>query len=322
MYVAAEALGSWTASLPMAYWGGYRIERAFGLTKQSSDKWAAEQAKALAVGMVLQVPITVGAFRVIRARPNDWWLVLSGVSVPAMVGLSYIAPTVLMPIFNKFEPLDNQELTARITRLAEKANVAIADVMSMDLSRQSEKPNAFFAGIGTSKRIVLADTLLDKFSDDEIEGVVAHELGHQANGDMWRFVAAASVAGTASAWALSKVSPRWIRANADQTGVTSIDDVASLPLLQVLLSAGGMAIGPLFAAMSRRIERRTDDYALRMTGNGETYASAMGKLATYSLSDPEPPRILVTLLASHPPIADRIRAARRFERTRRQMISE
>ena len=266
--------------------------------------------------MALQVPITVGAYRVIRSRPDDWWLVLSGVSVPVMVGLSYIAPTVLMPIFNTFEPLEQKELTARITRLAGKADVAIADVMSMDMSRQSEKPNAFFAGIGSSKRIVLADTLLDKFSDDEIEGVVAHELGHQVHGDMWRFVGAASVAGTASAWALAKIAPRWIRANARQTGVTSIDDVASLPLLQVLLSAGGLVIGPLFAAMSRRIERRTDDYALRMTGDGETYASAMGKLATYSLADPEPPRLLVALLASHPPIADRIRAARRFDRAR------
>ena len=267
--------------------------------------------------MALQVPATVGAFKVIRSRPNDWWLVLSGVSVPVMVGLSFIAPTVLMPIFNTFKPLEHEELTARITRLAGRANVAIADVMSMDMSRQSEKPNAFFAGIGSSKRIVLADTLLDKFSDDEIEGVVAHELGHQVHGDMWRFVGAASVAGTASAWALAKIAPRWISANAGKTGVTSINDVASLPLLQVLLSAGGITLGPLFAAMSRRIERRTDDFALRMTGDGETYASAMGKLATYSLADPEPPRLIVTLLASHPPIADRIRAARRFDRARR-----
>ena len=316
LYVTAEAIGSWAASLPLGYWGGYRVERAFGLTKQTSEEWAAEQTKSLALSLALQVPITVGAFRVIRSRPNDWWLILSGISVPVMVGLSYIAPTVLMPIFNTFNPLEHAELAERITRLADKANVPIAAVMAMDMSRQSEKPNAFFAGIGSSKRIVLADTLLAKFSDDEVEGVVAHELGHQVHGDMWRFVAAAAVAGTGSAWVLSKIGPRWIRANARQSGVTSIDDVASLPLVQVLLSAGGLAIGPLFAAMSRRIERRTDDFALQLTGDGETYASAMGKLATYSLADPEPPRILVALLASHPPIADRIRAARRFDRAR------
>ena len=317
LYVASEALGSWAASLPLGYWGGYRVERAFGLTKQSSREWAADQTKSLALGIALQVPITVGAYRVIHSRPEDWWLILSGVSLPIMVGLSYVAPTVLMPIFNTFKPLDQAELSARISRLAERANVPIAAVMAMDMSRQSEKPNAFFAGIGSSKRIVLADTLLDKFSDDEVEGVVAHELGHQVHGDMWRFVGAAAVAGTASAWALSKVAPRWIRANARQSGVTSIDDIASLPLLQVLLSASGLVIGPLFAAMSRQIERRTDDFALHMTGDGETYAAAMGKLATYSLADPEPPRLLVAMLASHPPIADRIRAARRFDRARK-----
>lgn len=316
LYVAVEALGSWAFSLPLAFLGGYRVERAFGLTKQTSGEWAVEQAKALSVGVALQVPITVGAYRVIRSRPNDWWLVLSAVSVPAMVGLSYIAPTVLMPIFNTFEPLEQDELTARITRLAAKAKVSIADVKSMDMSRQSEKPNAFFAGIGSSKRIVLSDTLLEKFTADEIEVIVAHELGHQANGDMWRFVAAASVAGTVTAWALSKAAPGWIQVNSAKTDVTSIHDVASLPLLQVLLSAGGVAVGPLFAAMSRRIERRTDEFALRMTGDGKTYASAMVKLAMYSLADPEPPRMLVALLASHPPIADRIRMARRFDRAR------
>jgi STE24 endopeptidase len=319
LYVATEAVAGWLAAIPIAYWGGYRVERAFGLTKQTNEQWVADQAKALGVGLALQVPLTVGAYRVIRSRPHDWWLVLSGISVPVMVGVSYIAPTVLMPIFNKFQPLEHSELTDRIIRLAALANVPIAAVMTMDMSRQTEKPNAFFAGIGSSKRIVLADTLLEKFSVDEIEGVVAHEVGHQAHGDMWRIVAAASVAGTASAWALSKVAPRWIEANARYSGVRSIDDVAGLPLLQVLLSAGGLVIGPLLAAMSRRIERRTDDYALRLTGDGETYATAMGKLATYSLADPEPPRLLVALLSSHPPIADRIRTARRFDRAHRSV---
>ncbi len=316
LYLVVEGLWAWTASMPIAYWGGYRVERAFGLTKQSSASWAVEQAKGLGVGMLVRVPLTLGAYRVIRTRPNDWWLVLSGISVPVLVGLTYIAPTVLMPIFNKFESLDHPELTARIDRLSERANVPIAAVLRMDMSRQTEKPNAFFAGVADSKRIVLTDTLLDKFSIAEIEGVVAHELGHQAHGDMWRFVGAATGASALGSYALAKIAPRWIRANARSSGVTSIDDIAGLPLLQTLLSVGGMAFGPLFAAMSRRVERRTDQFALSMTQDGETYATAMGKLATYGLADPEPPRWLVALLATHPPIADRIRDARAFDRGR------
>lgn len=315
-YVLAEGAASWLATLPIGYAAGYRIERHYDLTKQPPSRWLIDQLKSLAVGLALQVPLTVGAYRVIRRRPQDWWLILSGATVPLVVGLSYLAPTVLMPIFNRFEPLNHPELTARITSLSTRANVPIAAVLRMDMSRQSEKPNAFFTGLGNSKRIVLGDTLLAKFSPDEIEGVVAHELGHQVHGDIWRFVGLAGGLGIVGAWAISRVAPGWIRRNARATGVDEIGDIASLPLMQLLLSVGGLLAGPLLAAFTRTIERRTDAYALRLTGDGASYATAMGRLAMESLADPDPPRPLVLLLASHPPIAHRIRAARAFERTR------
>ncbi len=316
IYLTAEGVGSWLASLPMGYLAGHRLERAYGLTKQTTRGWAGDQAKSVGIGLALQVPLTLGAFRVIRRRPQDWWLVLAGATVPLMVALSYVAPTVLMPLFNRFEPLRDADLSARIMRLSDRAHVPVATVMTMDMSRQSDKPNAFFAGVGNSKRIVLADTLMEKFTADEIEGVIAHELGHQVHGDMWRFVRMAAGIGVGGAWAMAKVAPTWIRRNASASGVTSIEDVASMPLLQVLLSGGGLVVGPAMAAFSRRIEQRTDRYALRLTDDGATYASAMGKLATYSLADPDPPRLLVALLGSHPPIAARIRMARAFDRAK------
>ena len=316
VYLLTEGIGSWLAAMPVSYVGGHAIERRYGLTKQSSAGWMGDQLKGLVVGVAVQIPLTIGAYSVIRRRPRDWWLVLSGAAAPLMVGLSYLAPTVLMPIFNRFQQLDDVGLTARVNALSDRAGVPIAAVLTMDMSRQSEKPNAFFTGIGGSKRIVLGDTLLRTFSPEEIDGVVAHELGHQVHGDMWRFVGLAGGAGFVGAWAVSKVAPEVMRRFAASTKVSSVGDIAGLPILQLIGAVGGVFAGPAMAAFSRAVERRTDAYAMRLTGDGDAYAAAMGKLATYSLADPDPPGVLVFLLASHPPIAARIRAARAFERSK------
>jgi STE24 endopeptidase len=181
----------------------------------------------------------------------------------------------------------------------------------MDMSRQSEKPNAFFTGLGNSKRIVLGDTLLERFAGDEIEGVVAHELGHQVHGDIWRLIGFSVGMGFGLAWLLSRLAPPVVRRGERWTGVSDIADVASLPVLALLLTALGIVVMPAQAAFSRAIERRTDRYAIELTRNGDAYARAMVKLAAQSLADPDPPRPVVFLLYSHPPIAERIRAARR-----------
>lgn len=311
-YVAATVVASWISRLPLAYVGGHRVERAFGLTKQTTRGWLGDEAKGLALALAFQVPLTCGGYAVIRRRPHDWWLVLSGLTVPFAVVFSQLAPVVIMPIFNRFEPLADRELAGRVTALAEGAGVRIADVYRMDMSRQSEKANAFFTGLGATKRIVLGDTLLDRFTPEEVEGVVAHELGHQVHGDIWRLVALGSGFGFGAAYLLAKIGPTLLKRTAPRTGVSDIGDVASLPLLEVVLSLCGVAAVPIQAAVSRAIERRTDRFALELTGDGETYAAAMGRLAAQNLADPDPPRALALLVYSHPPIAARIRAARRF----------
>jgi STE24 endopeptidase len=123
-----------------------------------------------------------------RRRPRDWWLILSGAAVPLTVVLSNLAPVLLMPLFNRFDPLRDEALASRVRALADRSGVRISDVFEMDMSRQGEKPNAMFTGLGNTKRIVLGDTLLSKFPEDEVEAVVAHELGHQVNGDIWRLI--------------------------------------------------------------------------------------------------------------------------------------
>lgn len=316
-YVAAVAALSWLARLPLSYVGGYRVERAYWLTKQSRGGWLGEQVKGFAIGLVLQVPLVTGAYAVIRRRPKDWWLVLSAATVPLTVVLSSLAPVLIMPLFNRFEPLRNRALAERVKRLSDRAGVRIADVYQLDMSRQTEKANAFFTGLGNTKRIALGDTLLDQFPEDEVEAVVAHELGHQAHGDMWRLIGVGSALGFGSAYALHRLGPGLFERSARRTGVRDIGDEAGLPLLGLVMGLLGFFIMPLQSAFSRAIERAADRFALNLTENGEAYASAMARLASQNLADPDPPKPVVFFLYSHPPIAERIETARAFAKTTR-----
>jgi STE24 endopeptidase len=307
---------SWLSHLPLAYVGGYRVERAFGLTKQSMGGWLADQVKGLAVAQALEVPLVSGAYAVIRRRPNDWWLILSGATVPLLVVMQNLAPVLIMPLFNRFEPLRDRELAGRVKRLAETAGVSIADVFQMDMSRQSEKANAFFTGVGNTKRIVLGDTLIEQFTPEEVEGVVAHELGHQVHGDVWRLVALGAATGFGGAYAAYRTMPPLLNKTAWRTGVGEVGDEASLPLLVLVMTLIGFLTAPLQSAISRAIERRTDRYAMELTGDGEAYASAMARLGSRNLADPDPPAAVVFFLYTHPPIAERIAAAKAFARAR------
>jgi STE24 endopeptidase len=304
---------SWLSSLPVAYVGGHQVERRFGLSKQSNGGWLGDQAKGLLLGVLLQTPLMTAAYAIIRRRPRDWWLIIAGASVPLTVALSNLAPVLLMPLFNRFEPLHDEALAARIRSLAVRGGVPISDVYEMDMSRQSEKPNAMFTGLGNTKRIVLGDTLLAGFSQDEVEAVVAHELGHQVHGDIWRLIGLGAGAGFGMAWLLSRIGPLAVERTRQRTGVSDIGDEASLPVLALLMTAMGLFLLPVQAAFSRALERRADRFAVELTRNGAAYARAMEGLAAQSLADPDPPRPVVVMLYSHPPIVERIRAARGVE---------
>jgi STE24 endopeptidase len=309
-FFALSALLSWFSSLPVDYFGGHAVERRFGLTKQSTGGWLGDQAKGLLLGVLLQTPLLTAAYAVIRRRPRDWWLIIAGASVPLTVVLSNLAPVLLMPLFNRFQPLRDEALAARIRSLAGRSGVRISDVYEMDMSRQSEKPNAMFTGLGNTKRIVLGDTLLARFSEDEVEAVVAHELGHQVHGDIWRLIGFGAGAGFGAAWLLSRLGPLAVERTRERTRVSEIGDEASLPVLALLMTAIGLFLMPVQAAFSRAMERRADRFAVELTRNGAAYARALGGLAAQSLADPDPPRPVVVMLYSHPPIVERIRAAR------------
>jgi STE24 endopeptidase len=184
------------------------------------------------------------------------------------------------------------------------------------MSKQSEKANAFFTGVGNTKRIVLGDTMLGRYKPEEILGVVAHEAAHQVHRDIWTLIAMGSATTLAIAWTVNKIAPNLIRATASVTEVDRVDDIAALPILGLVAGVAGAALIPLNAAISRMIERRADRFAVRATQNGAAYASTMVRLGRQNLADPNPSKLVTALIYSHPPIMDRIKRALEYERIR------
>jgi STE24 endopeptidase len=305
-------LFSWIISFPLSYLRGHRLEHQYEMSNQSFPAWLGEQLKGLALQLVLMVPITQGMLAVIRRRPRDWWAMLSLLAIPFTVILAHLAPVLIMPLFNKYEPLRDQELAERLKRLAERSGIRVAEILQMDMSRQTKAANAFVTGIGSTKRIVLSDTLMDELSYEEIETIVAHEIAHQANHDIWRLLTVGTVTTAGTAWLTQRLFEAIHPRTRQSTSIRDAGYVEALPLLGLLTSLVGMLAMPLQNAYSRHIERRADRFALELTNNPDAFASGLEKIADVSLADPDPPRIEQVLLHSHPTIKDRLESCREF----------
>ena len=314
LYAAGHGLVGWLAGLPLSYLGGYVVEHRFGLSTQTRAAWLVDRLKAFGVGLALEVPVATAAYAIIRRSPRRWWLILAGLALPFTVLLAQLGPVVIAPIFNRYEPIRDRALAERIRRLAERRGVRVAQVLRMDMSRQTRKANAFFAGLGRTKRIALGDTLLDQFTPDEIVVVVAHELGHQVHRDVWKLIVLGTLATLVGAWLLDRIARPLVRRERERLGFASIGEPASMPLLTLLGSVLGTLALPVMNWFSREVvERGADRYALEQTRRPDAFISAMEKLGRLNLNDPAPPALVKAVLYSHPPIAERIAMARLFQ---------
>jgi STE24 endopeptidase len=310
-YHSSVSVLGWLAGLPLGFYSGHVIEQRYELSHQPPLGWAIDTLKGKGISLPLEVAVLEGVYLAIGRWPRRWWLVCAGAVIPLTAVLAQLFPVLIAPRFNRYEPLQDTQLAARLTTLTDKAGINVAGVLQMDMSRRTNKANAFFAGIGPTKRIVLSDTLIAQFSPDEIEGIVAHEAGHQAHRDIWRFVALSGVMTLASAYAVDLIAKRALRAWPKLVGTSQLSDRRSLPVLGLAFSIVGLALTPAQLAYSRHIERRADRYAIALTGQPRAYADAMRRLAASNLADPQPPRLITWLLHSHPPLAERIAAAER-----------
>lgn len=299
--------------LPISYWRGYVHEHRFGFSTQTRRGWLVDRAKAVGVAVVLTSAVLLGLVGLARAFPR-WWPVAAAAAAAAFVlVLSFVAPVVLEPIFNRFRPLADAQLAERLRRLADRAGVPVEHVLVADASRRTRKGNAYVSGLGRTRRVVVFDTLLEQSGAGEVGLVVAHELAHRRAGYVARSTALAmtgTAAGAVVLWAILE----WDRL-LGAARVAGAGDPAVVPL--ALLVAGLLELGaaPLFAALSRRFEREADRGSLELTGDVDVFESAHRRLALANLSDLDPPRALYFLLFTHPTPPERIAAARRWAAT-------
>ncbi len=312
--VVFYSLLSWVFSLPLSFYSGYILEHRYNLSHEKIPSWLWDHVKGLGLGLGLEVPGANLAYAVIRRWPRAWWVILTGLSLPFTVLLAQLFPVLIAPLFNKYEPVRDEQLVEQLKALAAKSGIHVASVMQMDMSRRTKKANAFFAGLGPTKRIVLADTLIENFTPEEIEVIVAHEMGHQVHRDIWRGIAIGTIFTFAGSYALNRIARFILRRFGGKIGTTRLDNVATLPLLGWILSFIGIVLMPIQNAYSRYIEREADTYALELTKDPEAFASAMERLAALNLADPNPPALVKYVLHSHPPIIDRVDHAREFAR--------
>ncbi len=315
--VVSYAAGAWLLGLPSRAWRDLVLERRYGLSTQRTLPWLADQLKALLLALPVEVLVGQGVLAAIRRWPRRWWLALSLATAPLAALFSFLFPVVIAPRFNRYRPLGDDALAARLREQAAAAGIEVSEIQVADLSRRTRKANAFFAGLGRTRRIVLGDTLLDEFAPDEIAVILAHELGHQVHRDLWRLILVSTAQVTLTTWLVQRLAERMLRSFGGRLGLERLDQPAALPLITWLGALAGTALAPAANAFSRRIERQADRFALELTGDADAFIRAMRRLAEQNLHHPDPPWLEHWLFDSHPSIAERIAAAREFARQRR-----
>lgn len=312
LLIVAVGLGlPWfVLTLPLDFYTGFVLPHRFGQSTQTIGSWISDLLKGLLLATILGTPLLLALYFAIRVAGAAWWLWAAAGFALVTVVLAGLAPVVIMPLFYKMRPLgeEHADLRVRLIRLAGRVGAPVSGVFTFDMSRRTRSANAALTGLGRTRRIILGDTLLGEFTSDEIETVLAHELGHHVHADIpWSILvqttvvlAEFGVTALGLAWAVT----RW--------GLAGSADPAGLPILALLLGGLGFLSMPLGNAYSRWRESLADDFSLEQTRLPRSFADAMTRLANQNLAEVDPESWVVFLLCSHPPLRDRIQKAQRF----------
>ena len=294
-------------NLPLGYYSGFVLPHRFGQSNQTLRDWILDQVKGLAIMTPLGLMLLELLYVALRAAGGLWWLWTTGGILIFSVLFSNLAPVLIMPIFNKFVPLgdEHKDLAERLLRLAERAKTKVRGVFKFDMSKRTKSANAALTGIGNTRRIVLGDTLINEFTPDEIETVLAHELGHHVNRDIPFLILTGAFITTVGLF-LASVALEWVIRTFH---FSSTADVAALPALGLIMGIYSLVTMPLENALSRWREKMADEYALKSTGKPEAFASAFTRLANQNLGEVDPEQWVVFLFYSHPPLGNRIQRA-------------
>src|SRR5215471_13293922 len=297
---------------------GFRLEHRFNLSNQKLGSWFRDEVKQWLVGLVLMTVLAEIVYGLMRVSPERWWVFAWLIFIALFIFFAQIAPVVLFPLFYKFVPLQNEELKARLVRLGERAGTRVRGVYEWKLSEKSKKANAALTGLGHTRRIILADTLLQNYNDDEIEAVLAHELGHHVHGHILKSILVEAIVTLVGFWAAN-----WVLQYATLSAhlFPSRTDFANMPLLVLVSSLLSMVLMPALNAYSRFNERQADLYCWKSVPSITPFVTAMQKLTTQNLSERNPSRLVEILFHSHPSISKRIAAAEMWAQKNRPSLA-
>jgi STE24 endopeptidase len=292
-------------------YSGFRLERRYQLSNQRLRAWLKDEVKGFVVTFVIAAIIVELLYFAIRQFPEYWWLVTWALFMVLFIAMAQLAPLVLFPIFYKFEPLEDEELKSRLVKLSEKTGTRVRGVYKWHLSEKSKKANAALTGLGSTRRIILADTLLDNYSNDEIEAVLAHELGHHVHKHILKSIGVQAAIALFGFWAANFVLhvaiERWHM-------FETLSDFASLPLLVLVSTVLSFLLMPALNAYSRFNERQADRHAFQSIHSVDPFISSMNKLAAQNLAERTPSKWVEWFFHSHPAISRRVEAAQAWGR--------
>ncbi|HLJ86541.1 MAG TPA: M48 family metallopeptidase [Candidatus Angelobacter sp.] len=299
---------------------GFQLEHRFHLSNLKLSAWVRDEMKGWIVGLILSAALAEIVYGLMRVSPAYWWIIAWVVFLALMVFFMQVAPVVLFPLFYKFSPLQNEELKARLTRLGERAGTRVRGVYEWKLSAKTNKANAALTGLGATRRIILADTLLQNYTDDEIEAVLAHELGHHVHRHIFKSILVEAAITLAGFW-VGNWALQYAIYQRNMFRFYSLTDFANLPLLVLVSTILSIVLMPALNAFSRFSERQADRYCWQSVSSVTPFISAMEKLNTQNLSERTPSRIVEVLFHSHPPISKRISAAEHWMRKNRPSLA-
>lgn len=295
--------------IPLSYLKGYRLEHRHGLSNLTLWGWIKDELKGLAVGGTLGLLGVEFVYWTMREWPAAWWIISATAFIAFFVLLANLAPVLLFPIFFKFKPVEDEKLTERLLELSRRAGTRVRGVFEWKLSEKSRKANAALVGLGNTRRIILSDTLLEKFNADEVEAVLAHEFGHHVRHHVSRMIVVQALSTYLGFYLANACLLKW----GPGLGFRGVADFANLPLL-ILVSMGlSLLLLPCVNSHSRWLERQADDYALKTIPSNAAFITSMEKLAEVNLAERQPAPWIEFIFHSHPSIAKRVAYARRQE---------
>ena len=311
LYVALFQAIVFVFSFPLNFYSSYIHEHKWNFSNHTVKSWLWEQTKSFFVGLIILFILLGLLFWIMAQFPQTWWLI-AGLAM-ALVGVIFatLFPVVVLPIFNKYKLIQNKELTDALEKILSKGGLRSSGFFEEDMSRQTKKENAFLAGLGKTRRVVLGDNLMKNMTIPEIESIIAHEVGHFKHKHIWKNI----VVGTGEQLivfyfinlAMKNLFPQFLS--------STRSNLTLFPMFAILIGViSGFLFGPVGKMLSRQFEKQADSYAMKNIKDKKAFMTALAGLADRNLSNAYPAWWVKFLYYSHPPIGERLSMAEKFNK--------